>query len=325
MKTYLILVTGFIFLILVSCSVNSDNTDAKKVAIDRWLEMWNTANMTIAGEIFTADFTSHIPQYPQLTNLKSYKEEIARTATQVPDFQATLEDLIVDGDKVAGRFTATGTYQGEMMGVPVNDKEYTNTWIIIYHFKKNRIAEEWWQFDVLGVLQQIGVIPPVQEGPPALRRTEPEDFAWSAPSLITGNPGNPQVNTELVMSEYLAWNQHDPDFFISRMDEIFSPEFVYHDPARPHVTDLESYKQFAIEEVMNPFPDFTLTPEDTFAQNDKVVVRWTFKGTFVPLEKEIVQTGHTISRIADGKIVEAWCDFDMMGTIQQMGALHGAK
>jgi predicted ester cyclase len=317
----------FLFILLTSaflistCTQKADNISQKKLVIDRWLELWNTGNPAMADVVFTSNFTSHIPHFPQVKDLESYKEEVVRTDTEIQGFYATLEDVIVEGNKAAGRFTATGKARGELMGMAVDTAQYTNTWIVVYHFSDNKIAEEWWEFDLLGVMQQLGVMPPSSEGPPALQRSAPQDFVWSPSSSVTGDPGNPESNKTLVQKEYTAWNLRNVDTLMAVLDEVYSPDFAYHDPARPQITDLASYKKWAVDEVLKPFPDMTLTVDDIFAQRDKVVVRWTFVGTFVAFGKPLTQTGTSIYRIADGKIVEAWCDFDMLGTVQQIKAM----
>jgi steroid delta-isomerase-like uncharacterized protein len=289
-------------------------TEANKAVIDRWTALWKTADLAIADEIFTADFVAHIPHYPDADDLEGYKEEVARGPSYVSDWDATIEDLIAEGDKVVGRFTAGGIWQP--LGVP-----YTNTMIIIFRFVDGRIAEEWWEFDMLGVQQQAGAIPPSPEGPPAMQRANPEDFTWSAPSDVAGDPGDPQSNKALVRREFDAWNQGDLDALMTALDEVYAPSFVYHDPARPHVTDLASYKQWAADECFAPFPDLKMPVDDIIAEGDKVAVRWTFAGTHIALGREITQTGITLARIADGQVVEAWCACDMLGAVMQLTAV----
>jgi steroid delta-isomerase-like uncharacterized protein len=286
--------------------------------IDAWLELWNTQTPTIADELFAPEFKSHIPQFPQVSDVESYKEEVRRTRTEIADFRVKLDDMIESGDKVAGRFTATGTARGELMGMPVNKTKYTNTWIVIFRLTGGTIAEEWWQFDALGVLQQLGVMSPMAEGPPAMQRTRPEDFMWSSPSQVTGDPGDPQSNKALIVREFDAWNNGTADSLLAVLDEIYADDFLYHDPGRPHVTDRAGYKQWLVDEVLIPFSEVTLSVDDILAAGDRVVVRWDFNGTLSAVNKPVTQTGSTIYRIAGGSVVEGWCASDMLGAVQQM-------
>lgn len=297
--------------LLAICAPVVAQTEANKAMIDLWTVLWKTADLAIADEIYTTDFVAHIPHYPDADDLEGYKEEVAKGPSYVSDWNAIVEDLIAEGDRVVGRFTAGGVWQP--FGIP-----YTNTMIIIFRFVDGKIAEEWWEFDMLGVQQQAGAIPPSPEGPPATQRSDPEAFTWGTPADVTGDPGDPQANKALFRRELDAWDQGDVDALMTVLDEIYAPDFVYHDPARPHVTDLASYKQWAAEECFGAFPGFRMPVEDMIAEADTVAARWTFTGTHIALGRPVTQTGITIARVADGKIVEAWCACDMLGTIVQL-------
>ncbi len=303
----------------------SGTIEKKKVITDQWLKLWNNIEISIAEEIFTKDFASHIPQFPEVKDLVSYKNEIERTPTDIQDFHSEINDLLGKGNKIAARFSAEGTWIGKIGEKQIDPVNYTNTWIVIFRFEGNKIAEEWWQFDNLGVMQQLGLIPTTKEGPPAMMRSEPKDFVWSEPSGKTGDPGTPAENKSIVMSEYEAWNQRNIDTLNNVIDRVYSPDFVFHDPAHPHVTDLESYKKWAVDECLIPFPDLSLVVQDLFVDGNKVAVRWTFTGTHKALGNKVTQDGISIYRLADGKIVETWSECDMLGTVQQLMAAISEK
>lgn len=77
--------------------------------------------------------------------------------TAFPDLQLTIADEIAAGDKVVQRLTATGTHRGPFMGIPPTGKRVTMSSIEIMRVAGGRIAEHWDEFDVAGVLQQLGV------------------------------------------------------------------------------------------------------------------------------------------------------------------------
>jgi predicted ester cyclase len=77
----------------------------------------------------------------------------------------TFEDQIAEGDKVASRWTMRGTHTGELLGIAPTGKQATMTGIVISRLAGSTIAEEWENFDQLGLLQQLGVIPsPAEAG-----------------------------------------------------------------------------------------------------------------------------------------------------------------
>ena len=68
--------------------------------------------------------------------------------------------MIADGDRVAGRLTASGTHQAELFGMPATGKRATWFEIHIARFANGKLIEHWGTIDQLGMLQQLGVIPP---------------------------------------------------------------------------------------------------------------------------------------------------------------------
>ena len=111
------------------------------------------------------------------------------------------------------------------------------------------------------------------------------------------------------------------------LDELLAHDYVYHMSGRPKPVTREEYKQFA-RMFRTAFPDGRMTVEDMIAEGDKVVTRYTSRGTHkgdfmgIPATgKEVVSTGIVISRIAEGKIAEDWEEFDGLGFSQQLGVI----
>jgi predicted ester cyclase len=78
-----------------------------------------------------------------------------------PDFHITVDEMIAEGDKVAARWTATLTHEGEFMGIPPTGVQATISGMVIYRFADGKIVEIWHIGDSLGLLQQLGVVPPM--------------------------------------------------------------------------------------------------------------------------------------------------------------------
>lgn len=99
--------------------------------------------------------------------------------------------MIAEGDKVVSRWTGGGKQMGEFMGVPPSGKQVKITGIIISRIVNDQIVEEWETSDQLGLLQLLGVIPPIPDAPiSALKRMKPDEFLWSEASKVTGDPGD---------------------------------------------------------------------------------------------------------------------------------------
>lgn len=76
-----------------------------------------------------------------------------------PDLRFTVDEQIVEGDKVVTRWTARGTHKGELVGVPATGKSSTVTGIAVDRIADGKITESWGIFDQFGMMQQLGVIP----------------------------------------------------------------------------------------------------------------------------------------------------------------------
>jgi steroid delta-isomerase-like uncharacterized protein len=120
-----------------------------------------------------------------------------------------------------------------------------------------------------------------------------------------------------------AWNHGSMQVF----EEMFAPNFVYHDPVILSVTTLAEYRQFILG-VRKMAPNMVYTIDDMIAEGDKVVVRYTWQGT--PEEelygvppKGIVVThlGTGFYRFTGTKIIELWDIWDKLGVLQQIGAV----
>ena len=89
------------------------------------------------------------------------KHHIALYEVAFPNYELIAEDMIAEGDKVVVRSTFRGTHKGDLMGIPPTGKQVTMPLILIYRIADDKIVEHWMQADALGMLQQLGVIPPM--------------------------------------------------------------------------------------------------------------------------------------------------------------------
>ena len=121
-----------------------------------------------------------------------------------------------------------------------------------------------------------------------------------------------------------AWESGDLD----ALDDVVAADAVDHDPYNPNGGDgLEGFKR-TIAMYREAFPDVRFTVEDQIADGDKVVTRWIARGThrgelmgFAPTGTESELTGIGIDRFEDGKIVEAWGNWDTLAMMQNIGAI----
>jgi steroid delta-isomerase-like uncharacterized protein len=115
------------------------------------------------------------------------------------------------------------------------------------------------------------------------------------------------------------------DKVLEAHESYYAKDWVGRFPGMPPL-DLDGHRQYS-EVMMTAFPDLERTIEDLVAEGDKVVARWTAKGTntgdfngMPATGKYATSSGITIFRIADGRIVEEWSESDLLGLMQQLTA-----
>jgi steroid delta-isomerase-like uncharacterized protein len=139
------------------------STEDNKAVVRRWVEeVLNTRDVTdqsAAYQLVAADFVGHFPGQPPIEGLETYRQFGSQYFSAFPDLQITPEDLIAEGDQVTMRYGWRGTQKGELMGIPPTGKQVVTSGISILRVANGKIAEQWDNFDNLGMLQQLGVIP----------------------------------------------------------------------------------------------------------------------------------------------------------------------
>lgn len=138
---------------------------AAKAAVRRYLdEILNNGNLDLVEEIFTPDSLWRLSHTPDMRGYEARKQYIIGARRAYPDLRITMTDLIAEGAMAAGRWTFTGTHQGEWMGVAApTGKQMTWSGATTFHFVGGRIAEELVEWDALAAYQQLGI--PAQAQP----------------------------------------------------------------------------------------------------------------------------------------------------------------
>jgi steroid delta-isomerase-like uncharacterized protein len=145
------------------------STEENKAAERRFYEeVWRQRNLAAIDALGAPDVVDHNPrvagQGPGREGFRQAGPALAFSA--FPDAQITIEDVIAEADKVVARWTVRGTHRGAFMGIPPTHKQLTVTGIEINRYEGGQRVEAWRQWDALGLLQQLGVIPPPGQGTP---------------------------------------------------------------------------------------------------------------------------------------------------------------
>ena len=93
------------------------------------------------------------------SGITGLKDLITSLRGAFPDLTATVDEQVAEGDKVVSRVTMTGTHEGEFMGMPATGKSFTIPGVSIWEVRGGQLISEWVNWDSMGMMQQLGVIP----------------------------------------------------------------------------------------------------------------------------------------------------------------------
>jgi predicted ester cyclase len=135
--------------------------DGNTATFRRWFEEgWSQGNVDLADEMYSPDYVTHSvgPDLPP--TLEGLKMFVRAFRAGIPDMAFTLESVVAEGDRVAGRFTVRGTHSGPLFGIPPTGVQAEVGAMVIARFDEAGMwVEDWARFDQLGLLTQLGVIP----------------------------------------------------------------------------------------------------------------------------------------------------------------------
>ncbi|MEV4236349.1 MULTISPECIES: ester cyclase [unclassified Nocardia] len=135
-------------------------SEQNKATAKRVLDAWNMRDLSVFDEVIAADCINHDPQNPfaEVHGPDGFKRLVQMYLAAFSDQRFLVNEQIAEGDFVTTRWTATGTNDGEMMGMSPTGKSAVVQGITIYRFQDGKIVESWSCWDTLGMMQQLGVI-----------------------------------------------------------------------------------------------------------------------------------------------------------------------
>ena len=138
-------------------------TEENKATARRFMEeSFGGGKPEIVDELLDPDFVRYDPyiEAGEVRGVQTVKDNIVWFHNVFPDLTCTIEDQVAEGEKVVSRYTIRGTHQGEeFFGVPASGKRLEMRGIQIDRFEGGKLVEERAEFDLLGVLQQLGAVP----------------------------------------------------------------------------------------------------------------------------------------------------------------------
>jgi predicted ester cyclase len=122
-------------------------------------EVLDQGRLEVIDEICTEDYVGHVPGFPPLGR-DGDKQIVGMMRSAFPDLRFTIEEQVVEGDRALHRLVGRGTHRGDFMGVPPTGRAVMATGMNINRFADGKLVESWGVIDVLGIMQQLGVVPP---------------------------------------------------------------------------------------------------------------------------------------------------------------------
>jgi steroid delta-isomerase-like uncharacterized protein len=135
--------------------------EENKAVVRRMLEeLFNRGNLDLVDAIIAPDFVEHDPAMPEeVRGPEGFRGYVLAYRSAFPDIHIEVEDQLAQGDRVATRWTGSGTHEGDLMGIAPTGNRVTVAGMDISRISGGKIAESWSNYDLMGLMQQLGVIP----------------------------------------------------------------------------------------------------------------------------------------------------------------------
>jgi steroid delta-isomerase-like uncharacterized protein len=123
-------------------------------------EVWNKGHVFVADELFATTYTHHDSSTPDVgRGPESEKKRATLYRNAFPDIRFTIEDLIAEGETVVARWSCRGTHKGDLNGIAPTGKQFNIPGVSIARFTNGKMFEGFVNWDALGLMQQLGVVP----------------------------------------------------------------------------------------------------------------------------------------------------------------------
>jgi steroid delta-isomerase-like uncharacterized protein len=136
-------------------------SEQNKTVVRRLIdELWNKGNLQVADEIIAPTYQHHDASTPDFgKGPEGEKKRVNLYRTAFNDFRLNIEDLYAEGETVVARWSCRGVHKGELNGIAPTGKQFAITGITIARFSNGKIVEGFVNWDALGMMRQLGVVP----------------------------------------------------------------------------------------------------------------------------------------------------------------------
>jgi predicted ester cyclase len=135
-------------------------TEEKKAQFRRaYEEVLNPGDVSAVAEVIAPDFINHEAPPGRALGPESMRRRTTMLRTAFFDLRFAIEELVAEGDIVAGRLTMSGTHEGPLMGMPPTGNAVRQDHMHFVSFRNGKAVEDWGVRDDLGMMQELGAIP----------------------------------------------------------------------------------------------------------------------------------------------------------------------
>ena len=158
-----------VIFVIGGCQRQNENILSAEEAsqlLDRYMETINNVDMDLIDEIISPDYVLRSPMFPEpIVGIEGYKAMVTNTAVIFPDIHAEVNDIVIRGDELWGRFTLSGTNTGPIGELPPTGKTFQISGLAITTVAGGMIISDETQWNVLDMFQQLGftLVPPQTE------------------------------------------------------------------------------------------------------------------------------------------------------------------
>ncbi|WP_392966207.1 ester cyclase [Streptomyces sp. LN245] len=136
------------------------STEENKRLVRRFYREIDAGNLDAMDELVAEDYLDHSPPpFPGFAPGREGLKQVFRLFWEATPGTHEIEDQIAEGDKVVTRLRARGVHEGDLPGIPATGRPITMTATVMHRIENGKLAEKWSDKDLLGFLQQLGVIP----------------------------------------------------------------------------------------------------------------------------------------------------------------------
>ena len=127
-------------------------------------ETYTKGKIDLIAQLCADDFVMRDPVAGEIDR-RGFEQHVQTYRKAFPDLKIEVIDQIVSGDRVMSRWRATGTHQGDLMGIPATNKKGMVEGLTVGRYANGKLVESYSQWDVMGLMRQLGITSPMQMRP----------------------------------------------------------------------------------------------------------------------------------------------------------------